>query len=76
MEMVRRLPYSWKRIDDGDLIETVKYAPVELMHRASCCGEAHLWWLVSRGVASLGNRCGVMTVFAYLIFYLPLPRLR
>ena len=76
METVRRLPCNWKQIDDGDLIETVEYAPVEPMRRAGCCGEVRLCQLVSRGVASLGNRYGVMTVFAYLVFCLPPPRLR
>ena len=40
---------------------------MEPMRRASCRGEARLWRLVSQSVASLGNRCGVMMVFAYLI---------
>ena len=55
METVRRLPCSWKRIDDGDLIGTVEYAPVEPMRRASCRGEGRLRWFATRGAASLGN---------------------
>ena len=74
--MVRRLPCNWKRMDDGDLIETVKYAPVDPMRRIGCGGEVRSWRLASRGIASLGNRRGVMTVFAYLILCLPPPRLR
>ena len=74
--MVRRLPCNRKRIDDEDLFETVEYVPVESMRRAGCGGEVHSWRLVSRSVASLGNRCGVMMVFAYFIFCLPPPRLR
>ena len=74
--MVRHLPYNWKRIDGGDLIGTVEYAPVESMHRAGCCGEARLWWLAPRGIASLGNCCGVMTMIAYLTLWLPSPHLR
>ena len=76
MKTVRRLPCNWKRIDDEDLIGTVEYAPVESMHRAGCCGEARLWRLAPRGIASLGNCCGVMTMIAYLTFFLPSPRLR
>ena len=66
METVRRLPCNWKQIDDGDLIETVEYAPVEPMRRAGCCGEVRLYRLVSRGIASLGNCHGVMMMMAYL----------
>ena len=76
METVRRLPCSWKQIDDGDLIGTVEYAPVEPMRRTSCYGEVHLRRLVSRGIASLVNRCGVMTMIAYLTLFLPSPCLR
>ena len=76
MEMVRRLPCNWKQIDDRDLIGTVEYAPVESMRRAGCCGEARLWRLASRGVTSLGNRCGVMKMTAYLTPCLLSPRLR
>ena len=73
--MVHCLPCNWKRIDDGDLIGTVEYAPVEPMHRAGCHGEVRLWWLVSRGVASPGNRCRVMTMITYLTLCFPSPRL-
>ena len=76
METVRRLPCNWKRIDDGDLIGTVEYAPVEPMRRAGCCREVRLCRFVSQGVASLENRCGVMTTIAYLTLFLPSPRLR
>ena len=75
METVRRLPCNWKWIEDGDLIETVEYAPVELVRRAGCRGKARLCRLVSRGIASLGNRRGVMMI-AYLTPCLPSPRLR
>ena len=60
METVRRLSCNWKRIDDGYLIGTVEYAPMELMHRASCCGEVRLCRLVSLGIASLGKLRGVI----------------
>ena len=76
METVRRLPCNWKWIEDGDLIETVEYAPVELMRRAGCRGEVRLCRLVSRGIASLGNRHGVMTTIAYLTLFLLSPHLR
>ena len=76
METVRHLSCNWKRIDDLDLIGTVEYAPVEPMHRADCCEEVCLCWLVSRGVASLGNRRGVMMTRAYLTPSLLSSRLR
>ena len=76
METVRRLPCNWKRIDDGDLIETVEYAPVEPMRRAGCRGEVRLYRFVSRGITSLGNRRGVVMMTAYLTHCLPSPRLR
>ena len=74
--MVRRLPYNRKQIDDGSLIETMEYAPVEPMRRAGCRGESRLCRFVPRGVASLGNRCGVMMTIACLTLFLPSPRLR
>ena len=66
METVRHLPCNWKRIDDWDFIETVEYAPVEPMRSAGCREEVRLYRLVSRGVASLRNRRGVMMMMAYL----------
>ena len=45
------------------------------MRRAGCSGEVRSWRLVFRSIASLGNRCGVMTVLAYLILCLLPPRL-
>ena len=42
METVRCLPYNWKQIDDGDLIKTVEYTPVEPMRHAGCRGEVRL----------------------------------
>ena len=62
--MVCRLPCNWKRTNDGDLIETVEYAPVEPMHHAGCRGEVRVCWLVPRGVTSFGNRRGVMSMMS------------
>ena len=46
------------------------------MRRAGCRGEVRWWRFMSRGVTSLRNRCGVMTIIAYLTLRLPSPRLR
>ena len=41
-------------------------AALEPMRHAGCRGEVRLYRLVSRGVASLGNRRRVMMMMAYL----------
>ena len=74
--MVRRLPYNWKRVD-GDGFNRNCGERTRKMKRRTCYrGEGRVSWLAPRGIASLGNRRGVMMTIAYLTFFLPSPHLR